>query len=126
MKIKLFLVLFICLFLTGCETGYHEFAATGGYDSNQLTYNSFSVSFRGNGASGSERIKDFALLRSAEVILLHDYTYFDVIIVKEDIGFFEKNKVVYLIHGYRGYPSEGGKTYKATEVINKIKSKYDL
>lgn len=67
---------FILLFISGCATAYQSLSYTGGFSETQLSENSFSVSFKGNGNTSRERASDFALLRSAEITLAHGYNFF--------------------------------------------------
>ena len=76
---NLILVATMALFLQGCATSYQKSGFSGGYSETQLDENVFNVSFRGNGYTGRERVADFTLLRSAELMLEHGYNYFAVI-----------------------------------------------
>lgn len=70
----------VFLTLTGCATGYSSMnALNGGYADTQLTKDTFLVSFRGNDMTAPERTRDFAMLRSAELVLQHGYPYFMVL-----------------------------------------------
>lgn len=70
---------FLAVFLAGCATTYQPNSFTGGYSETRLAENIFSVSFRGNGYTGRDRAVDFALLRSAEVVLENGFSHFAVI-----------------------------------------------
>ncbi|PKI17104.1 CC0125/CC1285 family lipoprotein [Colwellia sp. 12G3] len=65
--------------LSGCSTSYQSNGFTGGYSSSQLDENVFTVSFKGNGYTSKEKVKDFVLLRSAELALENGYPYFVII-----------------------------------------------
>jgi len=65
--------------LSACATAYQKSGFSGGYSETQLDENVFTVSFRGNGYTGRERVADFTLLRSAELMLNHGYKYFAII-----------------------------------------------
>ena len=72
--------LLILIFLTySCATDYQPKSFTGGYSSTKLGESIFKIHFNGNGYSNSERIEDFALLRSAEIALENDFKYFIII-----------------------------------------------
>jgi hypothetical protein len=76
---KLIAVTFSALILQGCATSYQKTGFSGGYSETQLDENVFTVSFRGNGYTGRERVADFTLLRSAELTLEKGYQYFAII-----------------------------------------------
>lgn len=71
--------LVIVLFIQGCSTSYQKSGFSGGYSETQLDENVFTVSFRGNGYTGRERVTDFTLLRSAELTLNNGFKYFSII-----------------------------------------------
>lgn len=64
----------------GCATGYEPVGwfEKGGYSEIQLAENVFEVRFLGNRYTDSARASDFALLRSAEVVLAHGFRFFVV------------------------------------------------
>jgi hypothetical protein len=65
------------LLLLGCSwaTPYQPKGLSGGYSEDQLSENTFRVSFLGNAAVSSVQASDFALLRASELALEHGYTY---------------------------------------------------
>lgn len=64
--------------LAGCATSYQDQSWTGGFTETQLDENVWQVNFNGNGYTSLERVRDFALLRSAEIALTNGYPYFAV------------------------------------------------
>lgn len=73
------LCIVICLTLSACATGYYKNRGiTGGYSDTQLAPDMFRVSFSGNGFVSNERAQDMALLRAADLTLMHGYKYFIV------------------------------------------------
>ncbi len=76
---KIITISVFMLFIQGCATTYQSTGLTGGYSETQLDENVFKVSFHGNGHTGRERVTDFTILRSAELILEHGYKYFIII-----------------------------------------------
>ena len=73
----------IALFsLAGCatQTPYKPAAERGaeGYTETQLTENRYRITFVGNTVTPSETVKDFALLRAAELTLQHGYEWFRI------------------------------------------------
>lgn len=74
----LFLVAIVTSLLAGCATSYQDKSFSGGFTDTQLDENVWQVNFNGNGYTSMERVRDFALLRSAEIALTNGYTYFAV------------------------------------------------
>ena len=64
------------LVLSGCATEYHARRADGGYSETQTGPQSWQVVFEGTRATMSEQMRDFALLRSAELTLAQGYSHF--------------------------------------------------
>ena len=75
---KNLLIVVMCIFIA-CATAYKRDGFTGGYSELQLDENVFSVSFKGNGFTNSERAEDFALLRCAELAIENGYNFFIII-----------------------------------------------
>lgn len=69
----------LCLILAGCATGYSSHGLNGGYDSVMLAQDTFLVGFRGNDLTSATKVRDFAMLRSAELALEKGYPYFVVL-----------------------------------------------
>jgi hypothetical protein len=63
----------------GCASSYKSKDVCGGYTETQLMKYVFEVSFKRNSFTTTERVKNFSLLRSAEVALENGYPYFVVI-----------------------------------------------
>lgn len=77
---KLFL-LTIFLYLNACTTPYQRqtwYAYRGGYSEIKLSENNFKIVFNGNGHTPIEKVKDYALLRSAEVTTENNFKYFRI------------------------------------------------
>ncbi len=77
---KLFL-LAIFLHLTACVTPYQKqttYSLKGGYSEIKLSENSFKIVFNGNGYTPIEKVKNYALLRSAEVTQENNFKYFKI------------------------------------------------
>jgi hypothetical protein len=70
------LALLLCL--CGCATPYQPAKGGKGYTDSQSSSNVFTVGFQGNQHTTLEDVYDFALLRSAEVVLQHGYRFFAV------------------------------------------------
>ncbi|MCY1224407.1 hypothetical protein D9M72_365630 [compost metagenome] len=67
------------IMLSGCASTYtpkSNFPGFNGYFDTQLGENIFQVGFQGDGYDSRERVTDFALLRSAEVALQNEFSYF--------------------------------------------------
>lgn len=76
---KVLLLTAVFMFVTGCATGYHERGLSGGYSETALSPRIYSVSFKGNGYTGSDRAAELALLRAAEITIDKGFTHFTVI-----------------------------------------------
>jgi hypothetical protein len=68
--------------LAGCatQTNYQPAEKRGadGYTETKLTANRYRVTFVGNSATPSETVKDYALLRAAELTLQEGYDWFQI------------------------------------------------
>lgn len=69
----------IVLLISGCATSYKPEGITGGFTETRLSENAFLINVRGNGYTGQTRVKEIALLRSAELGLKNGYSYFVVL-----------------------------------------------
>lgn len=76
---KIFLVLPLVFILTACSTSYSPANFDGGYSSTMLAKDNYIVNFRGNEATSSEKTRDLALLRAAEIAIDSGYPYFVVL-----------------------------------------------
>lgn len=76
--VALFSVLGIALGLCACATPYRPANRGKGYTDSQISSNEFQVGFQGNRNTTLEEVYDFALLRSAEVVLQHGCHFFAV------------------------------------------------
>lgn len=63
----------VTIVVGGCATTYQSVAFTGGYEETRLDENVFSIFFRGNGFTSSQRAQDFTFLRSSELTLQYGY-----------------------------------------------------
>jgi hypothetical protein len=68
----------LLLCLCGCSTPYQPAKGGKGFTDSQSSSNEFTVGFQGNQHTTLEDVYDFALLRSAEVVLQHGYRFFAV------------------------------------------------
>jgi hypothetical protein len=62
--------------LSGCATKYQAQSFTGGFSETRLDTNVFRVTFNGNGFTGSQRAEDLVLLRSAELAIKNNFSFF--------------------------------------------------
>jgi hypothetical protein len=69
----------LSLMLAGCATKYQEMGFTGGVAAQQITADTFRIEARGNGATGSTTVQDYALLKAAETTKAQGGTHFLVI-----------------------------------------------
>jgi hypothetical protein len=73
------LVITLAALLSACATPYQPQGFAGGYTETQLDRNVFRVTFKGNGYTSRERADEMALLRSAQLALLHGFTHFVIV-----------------------------------------------
>jgi hypothetical protein len=69
------LTLALSLLLAGCATDYQPQGFTGGYSDYLTAPDEAVVTFHGNGYTGAQRLVEMAVLRCADVTLLHGYRY---------------------------------------------------
>jgi hypothetical protein len=67
----------------GCATPYQETGATGGFEQRMIAEDVYVISFKGNGFTSAQRVKDFSMLRAAEIGRKLGFTHF-VILGSED------------------------------------------
>ncbi|RJP32216.1 MAG: hypothetical protein C4527_06420 [Candidatus Omnitrophota bacterium] len=79
MRMMTYLMITALLVLAaGCATPYKVSGYSGGYTHRRLAEDAFAVSFNGNGFTSEKRVKDFCLLRCAEVALEYKFDYFTI------------------------------------------------
>lgn len=69
------------LFLCSCQTPYQKqtwYSYRGGHSNAQTDDDKFVIVFNGNGHTPLEKVKDYALLRSAEVTTENNFEYFKI------------------------------------------------
>lgn len=79
---KLVSILLMVFVVSGCasQSPYAPAGKNGyGYQESQLTENRYRVSFTGNSHTSSELVKDYALLRAAELTLQQGREWFKVV-----------------------------------------------
>lgn len=80
-------VVLVGLGVSGCATAYGPMTEHGGYRDRQVGPNIWTVNFNGNGFSDPQQVKEFALLRSAEVTLQNGYRYFVILGKADETGY---------------------------------------
>jgi len=73
-----FLLSLLAALLGACATPYQEARPgnLGGYVTRRVSHDMFQIAFLGNADTDAARVKDFALLRAAEVTLQNGFRYF--------------------------------------------------
>ena len=129
-KSTLIVLILLFSFLQGCAASYQPRGETGeGFTETQLDKNVFRVSFSGNRYTDSERASDLALLRSAELTLLHGYTYFivadnsDVIDVRGERSRPSSTNVIVC---FDEKPDNATFSYNAEFVYKQLSAKYEI
>ena len=141
------------LILTGCATSYQPRGLSGGFEEIRLDDNIFKVSFKGNQYTSKEKAMDYAVLRSSEIALAHNFKFF-VIKGSEDYSKISteynvqrnnqyynrysntpytvsqdtttKPRIALLIECYTDRPVTGSALYNAEMTRENIKHKYDI
>jgi hypothetical protein len=119
--IKKILLLTALILVTSCITPYQKLGGTGGYFEKKLSDNKFKVSFSKNLYTPGYKVKDFTLLRSAEVTEQNNFKFFKI--ESENTIFLYATS--YEITCYNEKP-EGNKVYEAKKVIEEMRKKYRL
>lgn len=122
------LIIFTVLLLAGCATSYHRKGFTGGYTDEAIGKNTFDVSFFGNGASNTNKVSDFAMLRAAEITLQNGCLFFTIEDKKELLEVsspFPKPVVKMIIICFVDRPSSGN-PYEASVVLSSLKQKHGI
>lgn len=88
---KLTTALAVMALLGGCVSQYkpHTNRANGGYEETMLAQDTFQVSFQGNDLTKSSRVRDFAMLRAAELSLQKGFPYFVVLNMGTDTNSYQ-------------------------------------
>lgn len=94
------IVLFI--FIAGCSTPYQQNGLGGGYSDTRLNDNTYMVSFRGNGYTGSATLFNLILRRAADLTAQNGYSYFAIL-----SGGQEVNNSIYSTPGFVNTNSAG-------------------
>lgn len=126
--------------LCGCATTYHSKGATGGFTESQISGNFWRVNFRGNGFTGDQRSKDFALLRCAELTLQKGFSHFILVDANTVNAANPWRALLYSPSALVPQPSstntilmfddkpnvDGGTIYDANEICSSIGKKYNV
>lgn len=88
---KVCVILAITVLLGGCVSQYkpNTSRANGGYEETMLAQDTFQVSFQGNDLTKSSRVRDFAMLRAAELSLQKGFPYFVVLNMGTDTNSYQ-------------------------------------
>ena len=73
--------LLICL--GGCASSYQAMNTTGGYQENKIADHRWQVAYEGRPSSDPVQIRDYAVLRSAELCMEQGYSRFDISSVED-------------------------------------------
>ena len=127
-----------CALVGSLSTPYQPIGYRGGYAANNLQENLVEVSFSGNAHTSKRQVKDFALLRAAEVSLELGGSYF--IVVKDEID--DDSKLIsngYVVDERKQYSSylsirvlkekpidEDRLVYNALEIQSNLRAKWEI
>lgn len=68
-------ILFICLSLFGCATGYKEYGWTGGYKETLIEENKYELTYQGNGTTSRSTVSEYWHRRAKELCGNGEYSY---------------------------------------------------
>ncbi len=86
--VSLFFILPLVFLLVQCATPYQALGPLGGYSDVELEDGRYEVTFRGNPNVGQAQVKEYTLLRCAELALELGYPYF---IIWADSSYLEED-----------------------------------
>lgn len=133
----------LCLFVISCATPYQKRGAftTGGFSESRTSENGFMVDYLGNGYVTLDKAKDYALLRSAEISSLLEHDFFVIDLDKSNY-FIRRVTTCYnavcsttvvqlpssvkMITLHKDEQTKNSHAYKADDVIEKIRAKYEI
>jgi hypothetical protein len=92
----------LSIFITACSTPYQPNGLGGGYSDTKLNDNTYMVSFRGNGYTGSATLFNLILRRAADLTAQNGYSYFAILAGGQDV-----NSSVYSTPGFVSTSSSG-------------------
>ncbi len=131
-----------------CATPYQPIGPRGGYSETKIQKEIYDISFQGNSYTYPLRVRDFALLRAAEIATNADYRYFHIL-EETDVtahrmsssGLFgdpyggghsgqvysaPRPGVVLRIILYKAQPRGPRVVYDATQIVGNIRHKYGM
>ncbi|MFS2002249.1 CC0125/CC1285 family lipoprotein [Duganella sp. CT11-25] len=120
--------LLAALLLAGCGTEYQARGADGGYADKQLGPALWRVEIVANSHTRRDLIREFALLRSAELALRHGYTHFAVAAPQSDTAApqFIEPSADNLVFMFAGMPSASGPVFDAAAVCARLGPTYHI
>jgi hypothetical protein len=83
---KTILGIMLSIFITACSTPYQPNGLGGGYSDTKLNDNTYMVSFRGNGYTGSATLFNLILRRAADLTVQNGYSYFAILSGGQDVS----------------------------------------
>lgn len=112
----------LAMALSGCGTDYQARGPDGGYADKQLGPALWQVDIAANSYTDRYLIREFALLRSAELALRHGYTHFAVADPKSgaDTARFIEPAADNLVFMFAGLPSVDGPVFDAAAVCARL------
>ncbi|HEY5048428.1 MAG TPA: hypothetical protein VII49_10445 [Rhizomicrobium sp.] len=71
-----YIALAVALLLSACSTPYQEMGLLGGVSATQVSSDTMSITAKGNGFTGADTVKNYALLKAADETIAHGFDYF--------------------------------------------------
>ena len=113
-KMVAIVLLSTLILMEGCATSYQPKGLTGGFADRQISEDTFTITFQGNGFTSQDRSNELALVRAADVTIEHGFSYFEGLDMKAGMN------TSYLEHpgSASTYGHFSGKSYYSSTVYN--------
>lgn len=120
---KKIIIIFIASLVTACTTTYKPEGYGGGYTDMPLGGGKYSVTVRGNGATGLKRVQDIAMVRAAVIAKTEGEGYFVIIANNQDTKVHTTSSGNYNAYGYYNQSSQSYKNHYHTVTIQLVSQK---
>jgi len=120
--------LLTALLLAGCATEYQAKGPDGGYADTRLGPALWRVDITANDYTRPDLVREFALLRSAELAVQHGYPYFAVADPESGTASprFTEPSAGNLVFMFAGRPAVAGPVFDAQEICTRLGDIYNV
>lgn len=124
---KLICMSAVLLSLVGCATSYQNVGVTGGFETSQLSIDTWKINFAGNGHTRQARAEDMVLLKSSDLAVNSGYRYFVNIEVNATYSSNgEYPNLTRVVKMYKTQPETGRNVYDAFFICSSLGPKYNV